>query len=59
MIGLVHSVGINFVRWMNASDVLFDQLKYNSFSGPGPRALSVGVLVIASDAHGMCCPDSE
>ena len=39
---------VRFVRWMSASDIVFDQLAYPSFSGITPRALSCGVPVVAA-----------
>lgn len=35
-----------FSRWLAASDIIFDQLVYASFSGLSPRALACGVPVV-------------
>jgi Glycosyltransferase len=42
---------VDFVKWLSASDVIFDQVIYPSFSGLTPRALSCGVPIIASYDH--------
>ncbi|MFO0722385.1 MAG: glycosyltransferase [Myxococcota bacterium] len=41
----------SFVRWISAADAIWDQLAFASFSGLGPRAMSVGSPVIAAYEH--------
>ncbi len=45
---------IMFNHWLAAADIVFDQLRFSSFSGTTPRSLACGVPVIVRYDHQVC-----